>query len=130
MSADGQPLLSFERAGGEEYLPMSCHPLCVVVNEVGQQYAGRIDWRQGGATLCEPVGAIVSIDPRVRGTVPKRKRGLAVLEPVSDDFTYSNRGHLTGPYTGIEEGAEGSFVVDKEDGVVDVLDTSPLNRFF
>ncbi|KAF8643539.1 hypothetical protein AX14_009543 [Amanita brunnescens Koide BX004] len=109
---------------------MNSHMLCVVVDEVGQQHVGRIDWCQGGATLCEPVGAIVSVDSRVRGAVPKRKGGLTVSETVSDDFAYSNRGHLTGPYTGIEEGAEGSFVVNKENRIVDVLDASPLNRFF
>ncbi|KAF8676614.1 hypothetical protein AX14_004868 [Amanita brunnescens Koide BX004] len=109
---------------------MGRHPFCIVIDEVGQQYAGRSDWRQGGATLCEPVGTIVSVDSRMRGTVPKRKGGLTVDKTVLDDFAYSNRCHLTGSYTGIEEGAEGGFVVDKENGVVNVLDTSPLDRFF
>ena len=66
----------------------------------------------------------------MRGTVPKRKGGLAINEAVSEDFTYSDRCHLTGSDSGIEEGAESGFVVNEENGVVDVLDTSPLNRFF
>ena len=66
----------------------------------------------------------------MRGTVPKGEGGLTVDEPVFENFTYPNCSHLTGLYTGIEEGAEGGFVVDEEDGIVDLLDASPLDRFF
>ena len=66
----------------------------------------------------------------MRGTVPKRKRRLAVDEAVFKDFVYSDRCHLTGSNLGIEEGAKGGFVVDEENRIVDVLDASPLNRFF
>ncbi|KAF8659479.1 hypothetical protein AX14_007565 [Amanita brunnescens Koide BX004] len=66
----------------------------------------------------------------MRGTVPKGEGGLAMTKPVLEDFTYPNRGHLTGSYTGIEEGAKGGFIVDEKYGIDDLLDASPLDRFF
>ena len=68
--------------------------------------------------LCELVGAIISVNAQMRGTVPKRKGRVASGEPISEDFTCSNCCHLTGSYTGVEEGAKSGFVINKEDQVV------------
>ena len=37
LMADGQPLMSFKGARGEEYAPVNHHAFGVVVDEVGQE---------------------------------------------------------------------------------------------
>ena len=129
-AAKREPLSTFERLTRREDAPVEGHLLCEVADEVGYEDSGRDYWRDGGARFREPVGAVVSLDARMRRAVAEGHVRGCRSESIHERTVNADGSHVARPNASVEERDKGRLVVNKEDRVVETLVAGPLDSAF